>query len=93
MADAPEAAHLLSQAAGELRRTLEQQGLNVVRIDVTTAGDDTAGHGAGAAGHEQREGRRHAGGQAGDVAGTETDTPITDQTIELANGVLVDVLA
>jgi flagellar hook-length control protein FliK len=93
VAEAPEAARLLSQAAGELRRTLEQQGLNLVRIEVGTAGSDAAGTGTGAAGSDQRNGRRAPSGQAGDPAGAETDLPIADRTIELPNGALVDVLA
>jgi flagellar hook-length control protein FliK len=93
VAEAPEAARLLGQAAGELRRTLEAQGLNLVRIDVGTAGGDAAGTGAGATGSEQRDGRRTAGGQNGDPSGADTDLPIADTTIELPNGALVDVLA
>jgi flagellar hook-length control protein FliK len=92
VAEVPEAAHLLSQAAGELRRTLEQQGVNVVRIDVGTAGDEATGTGAGAAGNEQRGGRRHGGSTAAGDA-SETDLPTPDRTIELPNGALVDVLA
>src|SRR6478609_1274740 len=84
-AEAPEAAHLLSQAAGELRRTLEQQGLNIVRIEVGTAGSDAAGTGTGAAGSDQRNGRRGPSRQTGDPAGAETDLPIADRTIELPN--------
>jgi flagellar hook-length control protein FliK len=93
VAEAPEAARLLSQAAGELRRTLEQQGLNLVRIEVGTAGSDAAGTGTGAAGSDQRNGRRGPNGNASDLAGAETDLPIADRTIELPNGALVDVLA
>jgi flagellar hook-length control protein FliK len=93
VAEAPEAAHLLAQAAGELRRTLEQQGLNLVRLDIATAGDDAPGTGAGAAGNERRDGRRHAGGRPGEIAGSETDQTIAERTIELPNGALVDVLA
>jgi flagellar hook-length control protein FliK len=92
VADVPEAAHLLAQAAGELRRSLEQQGVNIVRIDVGTAGDEAAGTGTGAAGHEQRDGRRNGGSNAAGDA-PETDLPIPDRTIELPNGALVDVLA
>ena len=94
VADAPQAAQVLAQAAGDLRRSFEEQGLNLVRIDIATADDDRAGTGAGAAQHGDREGRRHAGGASGgDIAGTDTDTPIVERTIELANGALVDVLA
>jgi len=92
VAEAPEAAHLLQQAAGELRRTLEQQGLTLVRIDVGAAGDEAAGTGtgAGATGHERRDGRRPHGEQPG---ATDSDQPTLDRTIELPNGALVDVLA
>jgi hypothetical protein len=90
VAEVPEAAHLLAQAAGELRRTLEQQGVNVVRIDVGIAGDEAAGAGAGD--REQRDARRNGGGSAAGDA-PETDLPIPDRTIELPNGALVDVLA
>jgi flagellar hook-length control protein FliK len=90
VAEAPEAAQLLSQAAGDLRRTFEQQGLTLVRIDIATAGDDRTG--AGAAGHERREGRRPSGEPAPAAAAT-TDTPLVDHTIELGNGAIVDVLA
>jgi flagellar hook-length control protein FliK len=90
VAEVPEAAHLLAQAAGELRRTLEQQGVNIVRIDVGVAGDEAAGAGAGD--REQRDARRNGGGSAAGDA-PETDLPIPDRTIELPNGALVDVLA
>jgi hypothetical protein len=89
----PEAAHLLQQAAGELRRSLEQQGLTIVQIDIATADDDTAGNAAGngAAGQERRDGGRRPGEPGGHTA--ELDAPVVDHTIELPNGALVDVLA
>ena len=90
VADAPEAAHLLAQAAGELRRSFEAQGLTLVRIDVATSGDERTGTGAGAAGHERRDGRRPSSEPA---LGGPADTPVIDQTIALGNGALVDVLA
>jgi flagellar hook-length control protein FliK len=93
VADAPQAAQVLAQAAGDLRRSFEEQGLNLVRIDVATADDDRAGTGAGAAQHGDGERRRHSGGAGGEIAGAPTDTPIVERTIELANGALVDVLA
>jgi hypothetical protein len=63
-----------------------------VRIDVGTAGDEASGTGAGAAGNEQRGGRRNGGSSAAGDA-PETNLPIPDRTIELPNGALVDVLA
>ena len=94
VAEAPEAAHLLAQAAGELRRTLEQQGLNLVRIDVGTAGERGRGHRCRR--RRLRAARRPPRTErpsAGDHAGAETDLPIADRTLELPNGALVDVLA
>jgi hypothetical protein len=61
-----------------------------VRIDVGTAGDEAAGTGAGATGHERRNGGRPQGGDAGPA---DTDQTTLDRTIELPNGALVDVLA
>ncbi|MEA2226950.1 MAG: hypothetical protein QOF04_580, partial [Solirubrobacteraceae bacterium] len=93
MAQAPEAVQLLQQAAGELRRSLEQQGITLVHIEVATADDDSAGNAAGngAADQERRDGGDRSGRQAGTT--TELDAPVLDRTIELPNGALVDVLA
>jgi flagellar hook-length control protein FliK len=88
VAEAPEAAHLLGQAAGELLRSFEQQGITLLRFDVGTAAEH--GPGAGAAGHERRDGRRRES-TADDALPTDTTT--VEHTIELSNGTLVDVLA
>ncbi|MGN6187938.1 MAG: flagellar hook-length control protein FliK [Conexibacter sp.] len=94
------AAQQLQQAGAELRRSLEQQGLNVLRLDIGASGDETAGR-RGAAfdaafGQDGRGGRRGDGADPlasldgaadGDPAATATTT------LQLPNGALVDVLA
>jgi flagellar hook-length control protein FliK len=91
VADAAQAANVLRHAGEELRRSLESQGINLVRFDVGTAGG-------------QQE-RRSAFGQepgSGENGRTPTDsmeeTDVTsdttqEKTVQLPNGVLVDVLA
>jgi flagellar hook-length control protein FliK len=88
VAQAPEAAALLQQAADDLRRSLEAGGLTLLRLDVAVAGDPRAGSGEG--GEPGYDGRRGSGGDAAADAGSEE--PAT-RTIELPSGVLVDVLA
>jgi flagellar hook-length control protein FliK len=91
VAEAPEAAQVLQQAAGELRRSLEDQGLQLLRLDVSVADDRQAGHGAGAAGEDRPRGRSE--GDSGD-AGPEDGPDVESETaVQLPNGVLVDVLA
>jgi flagellar hook-length control protein FliK len=92
VAEAPEAAQLLQQAAGELRRSLEDQGLQLLRLDVSVAEDHQAGHGAGAAGEERPRGRTE-GGDAGDAGPEDGPAAEAETAVQLPNGVLVDVLA
>jgi flagellar hook-length control protein FliK len=89
-ADSPAAAHLLQRAADDLHRSLADQGLNLVRLDIDVAGDR-----ANASARDQQDrgapsgnGRASADGDAAD-----DQIPIAETTIELPNGVLVDVLA
>ena len=93
MADAPEAAQILQQAAGELRRSLEDQGLQLLRFEVGVADDRQSGPGAGAAGEERP--RERAGRDGGSADALTDDGPDTgdEVPIQLPNGVLVDVLA
>jgi flagellar hook-length control protein FliK len=85
-ADAAQAAGLLQQAEGDLRRSLEDAGVRLLRLDISWNGD----------GRGQRDGSPAPGRQAqpwqdgGDDA--EVKTP-TETVLELPNGVLVDVLA
>jgi hypothetical protein len=97
-AERPEAVAALDRAAAELRRTLEDRGVTLVRFDVGLApgagdgaasgrSDDPAGR-AGA--DAQRSGTRAAGG----IAAADTDDEIlTAPAVRLPAGSLVDVQA
>jgi flagellar hook-length control protein FliK len=92
VADAAQAAGVLRHAGDELRRALEGQGINLVRLDVGTAGHDER-RSAFAQGDGQPPRNRGQGAAQDDDAGTPTETTIEETTIRLPNGVLVDVLA
>jgi hypothetical protein len=84
---------VLQQAGDDLRRQLQAQGIDLQRLDIGVAGDRGHGPGAGAAREQDANGsHRHAGGAAdtGAEAGAEARA---EDTIELPDGVLVDVLA
>ncbi|HEU4703377.1 MAG TPA: flagellar hook-length control protein FliK, partial [Conexibacter sp.] len=93
------AAQQLQQAGAELRRSLEQQGLTLLRLDVGSSGEDAAGRrGAAfdAASGQDRGGRRRDADRdplapLDDVA--DADLAATATTLQLPNGALVDVLA
>ena len=91
VADSPEAARLLSEAAADLRRTLESQGIEVLRLDVETAPERRAASGAFADGREPGSDRPGAASRS-DNDLTDPDER-SERAIELPNGVLVDVLA
>jgi flagellar hook-length control protein FliK len=91
VADAAQAANVLRHAGDELRRSLESQGINLVRFDVGTAGG-------------QQERRSDFGQEPGSGSNGRTptdsmeETEVTsdttqERTVQLPNGVLVDVLA
>jgi flagellar hook-length control protein FliK len=91
VADAAQAANVLRHAGEELRRSLESQGINLVRFDVGTAGG-------------QQERRSAFGQEPGSDSNGRTPTDSTEETdspadttqettVQLPNGVLVDVLA
>ncbi|HWT24626.1 MAG TPA: flagellar hook-length control protein FliK, partial [Solirubrobacteraceae bacterium] len=95
IAESPEAARLLDQAAGDLRRALERQDVTLLSLEVSTSGDQRAGGSAGSAfGFEGgRDGRGHGGhGPSADRADAEPE-PVVTATVTLPDGVLVDVLA
>jgi flagellar hook-length control protein FliK len=89
IADSAHAAQALATAGGDLRRALEAQGVNLLGLDVRTAGDGAEAHG--------HEGRRAAeseqrGAQGGMDAGE--DPEITIESSRLPDpGSQVDVLA
>jgi flagellar hook-length control protein FliK len=89
-AESPAAAHALQRAADQLQRSLADNGVNLVRLDIDVAGDR-----AGASGRDDRDrGARHGDGRAPAHGGADTDsTPTVERTLELPGGVLVDVLA
>jgi len=91
VAHAPEAAQQLQQAAADLRKSLEQQGLNLLNLDIGHQDDgrSTGRAGAGTDGSGQGAGGSSAGAGDGD-GGDETST---ETSLQLPNGVLVDVLA
>jgi flagellar hook-length control protein FliK len=89
VADSAHAAQALATAGGDLRRALEAQGVNLLGLDVRTAGDGTEAHG--------HEGRRAAeselmGGQGGTDAGEDPETTIEPSRLP-DPGSQVDVLA
>ncbi|MDW5597702.1 flagellar hook-length control protein FliK, partial [Conexibacter stalactiti] len=96
IADSAGAAQVLQQSAGDLQRELEQQGLNLLRLDIGASGEQ-----AGQAGRQQGFGASADGSRAGlRTAGPEdelltiaTDAPAAPTSLRLPNGALVDVLA
>lgn len=89
-ADSPAAAQALQRAADELQRSLADQGLSLVRLDIDVAGDRAA-----ARGRDDHDRGLHRGHDRRDPDATVEDdaTPIGERTLELSDGVLVDVLA
>jgi Meckel syndrome type 1 protein len=90
LADTQQAAEVLQQAGADLRRTLEAQGLTVLSLDIALAGERRATAGGSGGGERRRSGSGRDGAQ-----GLEADpVPTTrETTLQLPNGVLVDVLA
>jgi flagellar hook-length control protein FliK len=88
-ADSPAAAHALQRAADDLQRSLADQGLNLVRLDIDVAGDRASGRGR----EDHDRGPQHGRGASAPGHGAGDPDPIAERTLELANGVLVDVLA
>jgi flagellar hook-length control protein FliK len=89
------AAQLLEQAGAELRRSLETQGVTLLRLDIGASGEQ----GGRAAGEQAGFGAPGNGTRAdtGGAATAEDDLPAADASpttrLALPNGVLVDVLA
>ncbi|MCD6727179.1 MAG: flagellar hook-length control protein FliK [Solirubrobacteraceae bacterium] len=92
--DSAQSATLIQQAADDLRRSLEQQGISVAGLEVSLSGerDAAAGAGAGAERDERHDGPGGAGAAHRPHDGDD-DPHATTQTIELPGGALVDVLA
>jgi flagellar hook-length control protein FliK len=95
IADSPEAARALQQAAGELRRALEASDVKLLSLEVSTSGEERreAAAGEGAGGDRSSSA---GSGRRGAAAGEPDEMliePIREGVIELPDGVLVDVLA
>jgi len=89
IADAPQAASVLAAAVADLRRSLEQQGIVICSLEIGVAGEDRAAAGYA---HDETE-RRGDAAPRGTGSAPEAFETTTETTIELPNGVLVDVLA
>jgi flagellar hook-length control protein FliK len=85
------AVQTLQQAAGDLRRSLEQQGLTLLNLDIGQSGERSAGR-SGADTGGLAGGRREWTG-AEDTALDGLESTSTETSLRLPNGVLVDVLA
>jgi flagellar hook-length control protein FliK len=92
VAHSPEAVQQLQQAAADLRRQLEGQGVNLLSLDIGQSSDERAAGGTGSAFADDQGERNSSPGAAGDVAGADEETTV-NSTLQLPNGVLVDVLA
>jgi hypothetical protein len=96
VADSPEAARLLHQAADDLRRSLERHDVTLLSLDVSTAGDDRPDGSAGASADLAGDRTRHfaAHGRTAPGADDADESPTTViETVQLPDGLHVDVLA
>jgi type III secretion system needle length determinant len=96
VASGAEAAQVLQQAAQDLRRQLEAQGIELTRLDISYTGEQREGARSAQAGQGDGDSRSPAGDGSAATDGSEltpTDENTVKSTIELPNGVLVDVLA
>jgi flagellar hook-length control protein FliK len=91
--DHPEAAMTLQQSAGDLKRSLEESGMSLLRLDIGSSGQQDQSSFAGTAGNGSQTGSSWSGGTDGTrVEEDATSTP-TELTSELSSGSLVNVLA
>jgi type III secretion system needle length determinant len=96
VASGAEAAQVLQQAAQDLRRQLEAQGIELTRLDISYSGEQREGARSAQAGQGDGDSRSTSGdGSAATDGGelTPTDDTTVTSTLELPDGVLVDVLA
>lgn len=85
VAHSAESVQTLQNAANDLRKSLEEQGVNVLNLDIGHSGERSAGRSGSESGGTSYEGPAAEGSD-------ETPTETTS-TLRLPNGVLVDVLA
>ena len=92
--DHPEAAATLQQSAAELKRSLEESGVSVLRLDIGSSGQQSLGSFSGSAGDGSYGGSGSSSNSAqADGSETETTSTPTELTVELSSGSLVNVLA
>jgi flagellar hook-length control protein FliK len=95
VADHPEATQTLQQAAGDLKRTLEANGTTLLRLDISSSGDQSL---SGFSGSDQEGAGTNAGTSGGaedsvEPADDEAGTSPSELTVQLTSGSLVNVLA
>jgi flagellar hook-length control protein FliK len=88
IADHSAAAQTMQQGGDDLRRSLQNSGLHLLRLDIETRGDQRGS--AGNSGHTSESGRAAGDNDAADIADDGASQPTT---IVLPNGALVNVLA
>jgi flagellar hook-length control protein FliK len=96
VADGAEAAQVLQQAGHDLRRQLEAQGIELQRLDISYSGDERSGARSAETQTGDGEQRSSAGDSSTATDGGDlnpTDELTATSTLELPDGVLVDVLA
>ena len=90
--DHPEAAATLQQSAGDLKRSLEESGMPLLRLDIGSSGQQGQSSFAGLAGDGSQTGGGSSPTQAPGVEEDTASTP-TELTVEPSSGSLVNVLA
>jgi flagellar hook-length control protein FliK len=90
VATTPEAVAQLQQAASDLRRSLEQQGVTLLSLDIGQSGDERS---AGRSGEGMADGGADGERGTGEAGSAEAEEVTTQSTLRLPDGVLVDVLA
>jgi flagellar hook-length control protein FliK len=93
VAEAPDAVAALQQAAPELRRALEAQGVTILGLDIGARGDERRAHEGPAEPGPSRRARR-GGEDADDAPEALAPVQLTPATrIALPQGALLDVIA
>jgi flagellar hook-length control protein FliK len=90
-ADHADAAQTLQQNAGDLKRSLEQSGMSLLRLDIGSSGQQSLGGSGGSRGDGSSTGNSWSSDQA-DKTEEDTSNP-SELTVELPSGSLVNVLA
>jgi flagellar hook-length control protein FliK len=90
VAHSAQAVQTLQHAANDLRRSLEEQGLNLLHLDIGQSGEPGTGR-AGRDAGELAGGQRDGGASTGSES--DADDTTTQTSLRLPDGVLVDVLA